>query len=637
VSTPVLPDNGPVTSPMRVLLVENDDADALRIEAGLRERLGDGVIVRRVATLGQGIRALIEGSFDVIVLELGVPDASGIATLAGIRGAASGVPVVVYTRSLDDSLALRALRAGAQECLAKTDTPPEALGRVLQFAIERQRRLASLEAARVEASHRATHDPLTGLANRHLFLNHLERALAFGSRYGRKTGVLFVDLDGFKGINDEHGHACGDAILRAVSVRLIESVRRSDAVARLGGDEFVVLLPDVTSRRDVAHVRDTILDLLRAPIDVAGQHLVVDASVGGAMSPLDGSTAQELLDAADAEMYRDKSHRRDARIPTPMFGVPAVRGDEGAAVTSTAHDLADASPEFVTHHRESRMRIAVQQDEFEVHYQPIVDVVQDRIVGAEALLRWRDPGRGLLLPASFLSLAEDTGLIVPIGERVLRDACEAVVSWRGEPGTASLRVGVNIAAVQLRERGFAHQVARILRETECPVDAIVFELTERSLLVDGEIAMESLRELKALGLRLVVDDFGVGHASLTFVREAPVDGIKLDRRFVSNMLMDSRDHAIVESMVRLAYGLNLDVTAEGVESAELSHRLSRLQCFAQQGRYFSGELSAAEFLRGLREFGPTIDGLVRRREAPAKGERSAAMRSPRSVRTVSLL
>jgi diguanylate cyclase (GGDEF)-like protein len=572
---------------LRVLLVDNDSDEATRSEQGMAQRLGDRLAVTRASSLAQSIRALMESTFDAIVLELAIGDASGIATLAGVRGAAPSVPVVVYTRELDDAMALRALRAGAHECVDKRDTPPQALARMLGFAIERQRRIASLEAARVEAAHRATHDPLTGLANRELFLDQLERALAFGARYTRKTGLLFVDLDGFKAINDTRGHALGDALLKGVSARLLESVRRSDAVARMGGDEFVVLLPDVTSRRDVAFVKETILNSLREPLQLGGgESLLIEASVGSAMSPLDGGSAQELLDAADADMYREKYERRRGRQVTPISGVLAFTGERVPA---------PATADSVSHRREARLRAGLAHGEFEVHYQPILDVVADRLVGVEALLRWRDPDRGLISPAGFLALAEDTGLIVPIGEQVLRDACRAVVRWRARSSAASsLRVAVNLSAVQLREHGFERRVAQILDETGCPPDALTLELTENSTLVDGEMAMETLRALKGLGLRLVVDDFGVGHASLTFLREAPVDGIKIDRRFVSQLLLDQRDQAIVGSMVRLARGLGLDVVAEGVESGEQSQRLARLQCFAQQGRHFSDAVTESE-------------------------------------------
>ncbi len=571
---------------VRVLLIDGDEPDASRSEAGLRQRLGDRVHVTRVQSLAQSIRELMETAFDAVVVELGMPDSSGIATLAGVRGAAPTVPIVVYTRDLDDATAIRALRAGAHECLGKADVPADALARMLGFAIERQRRLATLEAARVEAAHRATHDPLTGLANRELFLDQLDRALAFGSRYNRKTGLLFVDLDGFKAINDTMGHAKGDALLKAVSARLLACVRRSDAVARLGGDEFVILLPDVTSRRDVSHVKDTILESLQSAVELTGDEaMVVEASIGSAMSPLDGGTAQDLLDAADSDMYREKYERRRGRMLTPMAGMAAVGSDDEDAL-----EIADS----VSHRRESRLRAALAQGEFEVFYQPILDVVADRIVAAEALLRWRDPDRGLLSPSGFMALAEDTGLIVPIGEMVLRDACTAIVGWRRDHDVGALRVSVNLSAVQLREHGFEQRVAAILEETGCPPEALTLEVTENSTMVDGEMIMETLRALKGLGLRLVVDDFGVGHASLTFLREAPVDGIKIDRRFVSQLLVDQRDQAIVSSMVRLARGLGLDVVAEGVENAEQSQRLARLQCFEQQGRHFGEALPALE-------------------------------------------
>ena len=597
---------------LRVLLIDSDEQEAGRSETGLRQRLGDRVHIVQAHSLAHAIRELMETAFDAVVVELAVHDSSGIATLAGVRGAAPTVPVVVYSRELDDATAIRALRAGAQECVAKGDLPCNALARMLGFAIERQRRLATLEAARVDAAHRATHDPLTGLANRELFLDQLDRALAFGSRYNRKTGLLFVDLDGFKAINDTKGHARGDALLKAVSARLQACVRRSDSVGRLGGDEFVILLPDVTSRRDVSFVKDTILESLREAVALTGDEaLLVGASIGSAMSPLDGASAQDLLDAADADMYREKHERRRERLLTPMAGVAAVGSSNAGSL-----EVADS----VSHRRESRLRAAVAQGEFEVFYQPILDVVADRIVAAEALLRWRDPERGLLSPSSFMALAEDTGLIVPIGEQVLRQACESIVAWRRDHSAVALCVSVNLSAVQLREHGFERRVATILDETGCPPDALTLEITENSTMVDGDRIMETLRALKGLGLRLVVDDFGVGHASLTFLREAPVDGIKIDRRFVSQLLLDQRDQAIVSSMVRLARGLGLDVVAEGVESSEQSQRLARLQCFSQQGRHFGDALPAFEFASLLtsRARGPIMDvrsWRVRRPEA----------------------
>jgi EAL domain-containing protein (putative c-di-GMP-specific phosphodiesterase class I) len=315
------------------------------------------------------------------------------------------------------------------------------------------------------------------------------------------------------------------------------------------------------------------------------------------MSPLDGESAQELMDIADTEMYREKETARRGRLVPPdseRTAPNAANGTHGTRDSAIAPSSTSGSSS-----REARLRAALEADEFEVHFQPIVDTISGRVVAAEALLRWRDPDGGLLLPDSFLPLAEDTGLIVPIGERALRAACESVVEWRALGAAGDIRMSVNLSAVQLRDHGFDRRVAAILSETGCPPESIVLELSENSTMVDGEVAIETLRALKALGLRLLVDDFGVGFASLTFLRQAPLDGIKIDRRFIAQMLLDQRDLAIVASLVQLARGLGLDVIAEGVESAEQSHRLTRLQCFTQQGRHFSDAVPPTAMARML--------------------------------------
>ncbi|MBY0489866.1 MAG: GGDEF domain-containing response regulator [Gemmatimonadaceae bacterium] len=312
------------------MLIDNDRDEALRSEAALRARWGAEMTVVSAATLAEAIPRLMAADaksvVDGVVLEWNLADADGVAALAGVRGAAPELPVVVYSRAVCDASAICALRAGALECAHKREVEPGSMARLLAFAFERQRRIAALEAARLDAAHRATHDPLTGLANRTLFLDHLERALALGARYGRKTGVLFVDLDGFKAVNDRHGHAAGDLMLKAVAGRLLESVRRSDAVARIGGDEFVVLLTDVTSRRDLLYVQETILTALAEPVEIAsGVVAGGGASIGSAMAPLDGTTAHGLLAAADVHMYREKADGGSSvRATRPRAGSPGA-------------------------------------------------------------------------------------------------------------------------------------------------------------------------------------------------------------------------------------------------------------------------------------------------------------------------
>lgn len=550
---------------LKVLLVDNDRESMARSEEALRRRLQGRVAVRRAPTLAEAITQLGHELPDVIVLDPAIDAMDGVATLASLRAVAPPVPVVVHARQLDDTAAMRLLRGGAQECLAKATVPPELLARTLAFAIARQRRQAALEAERLQAAHEATHDPLTGVANRALFLDHLERALAYGSRNGTKTGVLYLDLDGFKAINDRQGHAVGDAVLQAVASRLLECVRRSDLVARLGGDEFVVLLPDVTSRLDVARVRDAVQEGVAAPIALEGVATPVrmSASVGEAMAPLDGATPMALLEAADAGMYRTKG---------------AARRQATRAPGGSPWELA--------------LRDAVPRGEITVHYQPVMDLATRQLVSVEALVRWRHPEHGLLAPTAFLRLAEDTGLVVPIGAEVLRQACATVVALRGIPALAGLSVHVNLSGVELREPGCARAVAAVLADTGCPVEALVVEVTETSAQVEGAPALGTMAALQAQGVRLVLDDFGVGYGSLHVLREAPVSGFKVDRRFVRTMLEERRDWAIVTALLKLGRGLPAEVVAEGVETPEQSRALARLGCRRQQGYLFARPLPA---------------------------------------------
>lgn len=572
------PQSTPVRALRRLLLLEPDGRCADLVVNGLRAAFGPHVDVVRCATLLEATRAATAMPFDAAVVEWTLPGTTGVAALSQLQASAAALPVVVHSADLDDHLVAAAVHAGAAECLVKSAQSVHALPRAVSIAIERQRHLTEIEAAWIDAAHRAAHDPLTGLANRSLFFDHLDRALALGERYDRKTGLLFIDVDDLKVINDTHGHAAGDRVIRAVAARLRACIRRSDAVARIGGDEFVVLVPDVTSRRDLQLVRRELLARLHEPIDLGGgRTLAPGASIGCAMAPLDGTCAHTLLDAADAAMYREKYARRRGRMPTPALGVAAVTGS-------------------VPQRRESRLREALDRGEFEVHFQPIVDVSLDRVVGAEALLRWRTADRGVLGPSAFLVLAEDTGLIVPIGEFVLREASRLAVRWSRHHGAPRPRVTVNVSAVQVRERSFAARVAAILSESACPPEALLLELTEQSLATDGEAAIATFRALKAMGLSLIVDDFGVGHASLAFLREAPVDGIKIDRRFVAAMLTDPRDLAIVGALIRLARGIGLHVVAEGVESAEQALRLAELDCMEQQGRHFGDAMPADALL-----------------------------------------
>jgi diguanylate cyclase (GGDEF)-like protein len=537
---------------------------------------------------------------DVVLLDPRLGDVSGLEAIDRLRRAAPTIPVVVVADSGGwfadgedglELLALDLLARGAQELVAVDQTSPRELARLLERAIARHSVVAALERSREAAAHRATHDPLTGLPNRQLFLDRLEQAITLGARYGRKTGVLFIDLDDFKQVNDCYGHAVGDLLLASIAARLSHCVRKSDAVGRLGGDEFTVLLPDVRSRRDLLHVQRTITAALQAPHDL-GQGLVLPsrASIGVAMAPLDGETPRALLEAADAAMYRAK------QLPPPSMRSPS----SGEFAMRPGAPLRGAGGGAAQPIREGELRDALAGGEFTVHYQPIVDAMTERVVAAEALLRWASPRRGLLPAGAFLPLAEDTGLIVPIGDIVLEAAARAARGWQQPPGarddrTPPVRVHVNLSAVQLGERDLAARVARALHAADCPAELLTLEVSERMAMPDQAPVLDTLAELRRLGVRLVLDDFGVGSASLAFLREAPIHAMKIDRSFIARLTTDSRDVAIVAAMVRMARGLGLAAIAEGVET-EAQARLLRFQrCGELQGWLF-GEAVAPDVL-----------------------------------------
>jgi diguanylate cyclase (GGDEF)-like protein len=530
---------------------------------------------------------------DVVLLEPRLADAGSLEALERLRRAAPTVPIVVLTdasRPLngdmhgDDAMTLDLLARGAQELVALHAMEPLSLVRLLERAVARHSVVAALERSREAAAHRATHDALTGLPNRQLFLDRLDQALMLSGRYGRKTGVLFIDLDDFKRVNDSYGHAVGDQLLSSMAARLLRCVRKSDAVGRLGGDEFTVLLPDVRSRRDLLHVQRTISAALQAPHELGdGLILPIRASIGAAMAPLDGETPRALLEAADAAMYRAK----DAVVPS-SFG-PNHHPSTGEFVRTTTPSTATGAP-LHTPITESELRHALGHGEFTVHYQPIVDALTERVTAVEALLRWHSPARGLVDAAAFMPLAEDTGLIVPIGDLVLESAARAARRWRdrmGDGGSA-FRVHVNLSPIQIKERDVTTRVARALAGAHCPADALALEVSERCALPDAEPVIEVLAELRRLGVRLVVDGFGAGFSSLAFLRQAPVHAVKIDRSFVRRLTTDNRDVAIVSSIIRLARGLGLGVIAEGVE-VEGQARLLRFQRCAQLQGWLFGE------------------------------------------------
>jgi diguanylate cyclase (GGDEF)-like protein/PAS domain S-box-containing protein len=439
--------------------------------------------------------------------------------------------------------------------------------------------------------HQATHDPLTGLPNRMLLLDRLTMALARARRHHSVVAVLFLDLDHFKVINDSHGHTLGDQLLAAIANRLATALRPDDTVARFGGDEFVVLCEDLNRESQAIMVANRIQRVLGDVFAIGATEIFVGASIG--ISPFDATsddqrdiedvTPEVLLREADAAMYRAKERGR---------GEIAVFDE--TLRSRSLHRL----------DTETALRRALDRDELEVHYQPIIDLATGRVRHLEALVRWQHPDRGMLLPAEFVTIAEETGLIVPIGRFVLEAACEALAAWRVDnPESPDVHVSVNLSGRQLAHPGLVDDLKAIIATTGVPGEAIVLEMTESLLMEDVEFSHQTLDRLKSLDVQLAVDDFGTGYSSLSYLRSFPVDVLKVDRSFVSGLGTAAGDEAIVTAIVRLAHSLGLEAVAEGVETAAQLARLRALGCNMAQGFYLARPAPAEESFGSLHRFG----------------------------------
>ncbi|MCR4346662.1 MAG: EAL domain-containing protein [Sulfuricaulis sp.] len=427
----------------------------------------------------------------------------------------------------------------------------------------------------------AYYDPLTGLPNRRLFHDRLAQALARAQRNEKLVGILFFDLDRFKEVNDTLGHLFGDLLLQAAAKRLTEVVRKDDSIARLGGDEFTIVLTDISNVEDAAQVAEKVIGLFSKPFQIGEHEVFVSTSIGITIYPFDDSDIENLIKNADTAMYKAKSLGRnnyqfyDARL--------GAQSQERLVL-------------------ETSLRKAVQQGNLTLyfqpqvllHYQPQYDRFSGQIVGAEALARWQHPDLGLLYPERFIALAEETGLIIPVGEWLLRAACEQSVAWRKQ-GLPPLRVAVNISPRQLQYKGIVEQVGRVIEETGVDPAHLEIELTESLILHNHAEIKSVLFELKNMGLTLAIDDFGTGHSSLANLQLLPIDAVKIDKSFVHNITHDEHSAAIAMAVIEMAHKLGIRVVAEGVEMEEQLVYLHSHQCDIMQGYYFSRPVPAADF------------------------------------------
>lgn len=437
----------------------------------------------------------------------------------------------------------------------------------------------------------AYHDTLTGLLNRHSFKERLEEASLHAQRYERLAAVLFLDLDRFKRINDTLGHNIGDLLLQGMADRLVNCLRKTDrtartdreppppAVARLGGDEFTILLTDLTQIQDAAHVARRILKIVAEPFNLMGHEVFITASIGITMYPIDGNDVDTLLKNADTAMY----HAKDQGRNNFQF--------YSHTMNATAFDCLAL---------ENGLRKALDREEFILYYQPQLDIRTGKIVAVEALIRWQSPDLGLVPPPDFISLAEETGLIQPIGDWVLSTACLQNKAWQ-DAGFGPLRVTVNLSSHQFRQRDLLATVTRALKDSGLPPALLELELTESAIMQNVETTNFMLAELKAMGLRLAIDDFGTGYSSLSYLKRFPLDVLKVDRSFVHDITTDPDDAAITAAIIAMAHSLNLKVIAEGVETEEQLAFLKAQGCDEIQGFLFSRPLPVEDLTKLLQE------------------------------------
>ncbi|MET0961784.1 MAG: EAL domain-containing protein [Noviherbaspirillum sp.] len=436
----------------------------------------------------------------------------------------------------------------------------------------------SLSHANKQLHHLALHDSLTRLPNRSLLEDRIMQAIAAGERSGARFALMFLDLDRFKTINDSLGHHYGDKLLQAVAQRLTQSVRAEDTVARIGGDEFVVLLGAIGLPTVAANIAQKLLDALALPLTVDGQDQNVSVSIGISMYPDDGVQLRDLMSNADSAMYHAKKMGRG----NYQFFTPEMNAAAGARLAL-----------------ERDLRHALENGEFELHYQPKIDMASGEMHAMEALVRWRSPVRGLVPPSDFISVAEETGMIIPLGAWVLREACRQNRDWQ-LAGLPRLRVAVNLSAYQFRQARLPEFIASVLAESGMDAACLELEVTESVVMHNPADAALTLEQLHAQGIHISVDDFGTGYSSLSYLKQFQLDTLKIDRSFVRDISSDADDAAIVKSVIALAHSLRLRVIAEGVETSEQLDFLRLLGCDQYQGYLSSKPLPAAEFEQMMR-------------------------------------
>lgn len=571
-------------NPKPTILVIDDDE---QIRGLLTAVLVDNYDCHSAASAEEALKKLGSKTFDLILSDIDMGGMSGLELVPHVHSLSPDTVVVMISGHNEIETAIQAMRAGAFDYIAK----PLVLQHV-QAAVERALNQNSLLKERrrykeqleillqqrtAEVDRLAYYDTITQLPNRALFEDRLTQAVAVAKSESQTFGVLFISFDQFKKVNDTLGHEAGDYLLSEFAKRLKSCVSETDTVARFGTDEFAVLQTPIVDANEIVETIGSLSQVLKFAFEVRGQELFATASVGVSLFPYDAEDAQTLMKNAGAALYKAKRSG----------------GANYQFYTADMHSLAARRLAL-----ETKLRRALQNEEFLIHYQPRVSVDSLAVTGVEALVRWQDPQLGLVPPSEFIPLAEDTGLIVPIGEWVLRNACLQARRWQ-DAGFAPMQMAVNISARQFQERDLSATVVRILDETRVAPQYLELEVTESSIVQKPEFAASVLTRLKGMGVKISIDDFGTGYSSLASLKRLPIDALKIDRSFVRDATTDPDDASLVMAIVTLAHNLRLKVIAEGVETEEQLRFLHLLRCNEIQGYLFSKPLPAESLVKLL--------------------------------------
>ena len=567
-----------MSGPIRVLLVEDNPADARLVREALASAPGFEFEVEHARNLDTAMAAIVARPFEAVLLDLGLPESDGLDTLRRVHGISAELPIVVFTGLDDEEMGLRAVQGGAQGYLVKGEADPRVLSRSLRHAIERHRMVAELEMARRREHHMATHDALTGLPNRQLLFDLLGQNMAYCSRYGLWAAVLFIDLDGFKRVNDRLGHDAGDRVLQIVAERLTSVIRTSDTAARLGGDEFIVLLSNMQRTQDAFIVARAILQDLSNEYPLRDERVRLFPSIGIAIYPGDGTSAEALVRSADTAMYSAKRH--------------------GGATYEFFCGLTAAHPERRL--EPGALRRALHQGELRLYYQPQVEAQTGRVRGAEALLRWHHPELGVLGPRTFLELAESDGVARDLAAFTLQAACEQVRGWM-DGGYPDVRLAVNLAPGDLRDPGLQGTIEGALAACGVPPERLELEVPPSVLAGEASGGLRSLAKLRDAGLRVSLDECGLLPAWRRMMDVVPADAVKVNASLVRGLGRDERETAAVAAVLEAAEAAGLETVGSGVETQHQLDALRRQNCGRVQGYYYSQALPAADFGQILRD------------------------------------